>query len=89
MIESDWTGEITLDLICSARKTSQNQDLNGKKEPVMCGTGERVAWVENKSKGPEAEMSLLCLGTQEVCREVLPPNTPGQEYATSRVPVQK
>lgn len=31
-MENDWLGEATLDFICSAGKTSQNQDLNNKKE---------------------------------------------------------
>lgn len=64
MIDNDWIGEATLDLICSARKISQNQYLNGKKEPMMWRSGERVAHTENKSKCPEAGMSLLCLGTR-------------------------
>lgn len=34
MIENDWIGEATLDLICSARKTSQKPIRDGK-ESVM------------------------------------------------------
>lgn len=66
MIENDWIGEATLDLTYSARKTSQNQDMNSRKEPAMGGSGERVAQVKNKSKSPEAGMNLLCLEKKEI-----------------------
>lgn len=90
MTENDWIGEVTLDLIYSARKTSQNQNLNSRKEPTIWGSGQRMTQVENKSKTPQAGMNLLCLEKKKRYEEeVLHQIYQDQECATSGVPIWK